>query len=414
MDFDVQVRDKVIEYVRDKYGTECVSKIITFGTLSARAVLRDVGRVLEVDLSKVDRFCKAVPKELHITLKKALEESAEFKEMYDNDPDLQRVYDIASRLEGLNRHRSTHACGVVIGNRAIKTFLPEVMINDKELKKKVRTSSYIGPELEELGLLKMDFLGLRNMSVIRDVVNMCPDIPNGGNVPLTDPYVFEDIGTGRTVGVFQLESGGMQNLMRKMFYDVSDRIAVVEKKYGMTGYGDRIRGAKDEETRNKYQNEMTSIGREMFERLIAAISLFRPGPMDYIPQYIEGMTNPETIHYDCPEMEHILKNTYGVMVYQEQVQQVCRDLAGYSLGRADIIRRAMSKKKKEVMDREKEIFKHGNDPDPAKRNPGEDYVPGCVHNGISEEAAGVIWDKMDAFSAYAFNKSHKLNCGLIQ
>lgn len=340
MDFDVQVRNKVIEYVRKKYGTECVSKIITFGTLSARAAIRDVGRVLSVDLSKVDRFSKAVPKELHITLKKALEQSSDFKAMYDGDPDLQRVYDIAVKLEGLNRHRSTHACGVVIGNRAIKTFLPEVMINDKELKKKVRTSSYVGPELEKLGLLKMDFLGLRNMSVIRDVVQMCPDIPRDGNIPLTDPYVFEDIGTGKTVGVFQLESGGMQNLMRKMFYDVSDRIAIVEKKYGLKGYGDKISGECDEETRSKYQNEMTMIGREMFERLIAAISLFRPGPMDYIPQYIEGMTKPETIHYDCPEIEPILKNTYGVMVYQEQVQQVCRDLAGYSLGRADLIRRA--------------------------------------------------------------------------
>ena len=318
-----------------------MSKIITFGTLSARTVLRDVGRVMEVDLMKVDRFAKAVPNEVHITLDKAMEKSAEFKSMAENDPELGRVLEIAKKLEGLNRHRSTHACGVVIGSQPIKTLLPEILITDKVTKTKSRSTSFTGPELESLGLLKMDFLGLRNMSVIRDVVAMCPDIPEGGAVPLNDPYVYKLIGTGKTAGIFQIESGGMQNLMRQMFSDVAERIAEVEAKYSVKGFGDRMVGGSEED-RVAANAEFSAIGNEMFERLIAAISLFRPGPMDSIPQYIEGMQDTSSIHYDTPELEPILKTTYGVLVYQEQVQQACRTLAGYSLGRADLIRRANS------------------------------------------------------------------------
>lgn len=340
-DFDVEVRDKVVAYCREKYGDECVSKIITFGTLSARTVLRDVGRVMEVELTKMDRFAKAVPNEVHITLDKAMEKSAEFKKMAESDPELQRVLEVAKKLEGLKRHRSTHACGVVIGSNAIKTFLPEIQIMDKDTKTKARTTSFSGPELEDLGLLKMDFLGLRNMSVIRDVVAAVPSISRDGSVPLDDPYVYRLIGTGHTTGIFQIESGGMQNLMRQMFSDVAGRVAEVETKYKVKGYLDRMVGGNDE-TRKAANEEFSAIGKEMFERLIAAISLFRPGPMDYIPQYLEGMKDPSSIHYDCPELEPILSRTYGVLVYQEQVQQTCRTLAGYSLGRADLIRRANS------------------------------------------------------------------------
>lgn len=406
IDFDVNVRDKVINYCRGKYGDDCVSKIITFGTLSARAVIRDVGRVLGADLVKCDRFSKAVPEAPKITLAMAMKNSGEFKKLYEEDPELQRIYKIAEKLEGLNRHRSQHACGIIISNDAIKKFVPEILLKDKNSKERLRTASFTGPELEDLGLLKMDFLGLRNMSVIRDVVQMVPELSRNGHVSMTDPYVYKMIGTGSTIGIFQVESGGMQNLMRQMFYDVASRILDIEKKYNITGYETRMKGNRNEEDRKNYHNEMTILGAEMFERLIAAISLFRPGPMDNIPQYVAGMRDPETIHYDCPQLKPILSKTYGVIVYQEQVQQICRELAGYSLGRADVIRRAMGKKKQKVMDKEKDIFLYGNSPDESKRKKDEAYVPGCLANGVDEAAALIIWEKMSEFAKYAFNKSH--------
>lgn len=408
VDFDVEVRDKVVQYCRDKYGDASVGKIITFGTLSARTALRDVGRVLDVDLQKVGRFAKAVPAVPKITLKKALAESKEFKTMYDSDPELKNVFDIAVKLEGLNRHRSVHACGVVISAEEVGHYVPEVLVTDKDTKEKVRVTSFTGPELESLGLLKMDFLGLRNMSVIKDVCQAVPTLPQDGAVPTDDPYVYKMISKGKTIGVFQVESSGMRKLMKEMFWDVSNRISEIETKYGCKGYADKAVGPT--KMLDAYNKDMKVLGKEMFERLIAAISLFRPGPMDYIPQYLEGMRNPKSIHYDCPALEPILSRTYGVICYQEQVQEICRTLAGYTLGRADIIRRAMGKKKQKVMDAEKEIFLHGN---ATTRKADEALVPGCVANGISEEVAQIVWDKMATFAKYAFNKSHSAGYAVI-
>ena len=353
VDFCFERRQEVIDYVRRKYGDDCVVQIVTFGTLAARGVIRDVGRVLDMPYAQVDTIAKMIPQELNITIDKALGMNPEFRKAYEEQDDIHRLIDLAKRLEGLPRHTSMHAAGVVISQKDVSEYVPLSRAQDGSI-----VTQFTMTTLEELGLLKMDFLGLRTLTVIQNAVKMVEKstgmLLDMQKIDYNDKKVLDSLGTGRTDGVFQLESAGMKSFMKEL----------------------------------KPQS---------LEDVIAGISLYRPGPMDFIPQYIRGKNRPDTIRYDCPQMEPILKPTYGCIVYQEQVMQIVRDLAGYTLGRSDLVRRAMSKKKASVMAKERQNFVYGN---------VEEGVPGCIANGISEEIANKIYDEMTDFAKYAFNKSH--------
>ena len=353
VDFCFERRQEVIDYVRRKYGDDCVVQIVTFGTLAARGVIRDVGRVLDMPYAQVDSIAKMIPQELNITIDKALNMNPELKKAYTEQDDVHYLINMARRLEGLPRHTSMHAAGVVISQKDVSEYVPLSRAQDGSI-----VTQFTMTTLEELGLLKMDFLGLRTLTVIQNAVKL---IQKDAGVTLdmqkidyNDKKVLDSLGTGRSDGVFQLESAGMKNFMKEL----------------------------------KPQN---------LEDIIAGISLYRPGPMDFIPQYIKGKNNPDSITYDCPQLEPILAPTYGCIVYQEQVMQIVRDLAGYTLGRSDLLRRAMSKKKGDVMQKERQNFVYGN-PDEG--------VPGCIANGIDEKTANKIYDEMIDFAKYAFNKSH--------
>ena len=353
VDFCFERRQEVIDYVRRKYGDDCVVQIVTFGTLAARGVIRDVGRVLDMPYAQVDTIAKMVPQEPNITIDKALGMNPEFRKAYEEQEDIHRLIDLAKRLEGLPRHTSMHAAGVVISQKDVSEYVPLSRAQDGSI-----VTQFTMTTLEELGLLKMDFLGLRTLTVIQNAVKMIEQstgvLLDMQKIDYNDKKVLDSLGTGRTDGVFQLESAGMKSFMKEL----------------------------------KPQS---------LEDVIAGISLYRPGPMDFIPQYIRGKNRPDTIRYDCPQMEPILKPTYGCIVYQEQVMQIVRELAGYTLGRSDLVRRAMSKKKASVMAKERQNFVYGN---------VEEGVPGCIANGISEEIANKIYDEMTDFAKYAFNKSH--------
>ena len=353
VDFCFERRQEVIDYVRRKYGDDCVVQIVTFGTLAARGVIRDVGRVLDMPYAQVGTIAKMIPQELNITIDKALGMNPEFRKAYEEQDDIHRLIDLAKRLEGLPRHTSMHAAGVVISQKDVSEYVPLSRAQDGSI-----VTQFTMTTLEELGLLKMDFLGLRTLTVIQNAVKMVEKstgmLLDMQKIDYNDKKVLDSLGTGRTDGVFQLESAGMKSFMKEL----------------------------------KPQS---------LEDVIAGISLYRPGPMDFIPQYIRGKNRPDTIRYDCPQMEPILKPTYGCIVYQEQVMQIVRDLAGYTLGRSDLVRRAMSKKKASVMAKERQNFVYGN---------VEEGVPGCIANGISEEIANKIYDEMTDFAKYAFNKSH--------
>ncbi len=353
IDFCVERRQEVIDYVSQKYGKDRVVQIVTFGTMAARGVIRDVGRVMDLPYAFVDTIAKQIPMEPGITIDKALEMNRELRELYEKDESVARLITMSKRLEGLPRHTSMHAAGVVISSEAVDEFVPLSRGSDGAV-----TTQFTMTTLEELGLLKMDFLGLRNLTVLQNAVRLIEG--NRGisldidNIDFDDKAVLDSLGTGRTEGVFQLESAGMKSFMKEL----------------------------------KPQN---------LEDIIAGISLYRPGPMDFIPAYIRGKNSPDSVTYDCPQLEPILAPTYGCIVYQEQVMQIVRDLAGYTLGRSDLVRRAMSKKKASVMERERKNFVYGNP---------EEGVPGCISNGISEAVANRIFDEMTDFAKYAFNKSH--------
>ena len=346
IDFCYERRQEVIDYVTRKYGADHVVQIVTFGTMSARMVIRDVGRVLDLPYAYVDSVAKAIPMELGITIAKAMKMNPELRAMYETDDSAKKLIDMAMRLEGLPRHTSVHAAGVVISPKPVDEFVPLSRASDGNI-----TTQYTMVTLEELGLLKMDFLGLRTLTVIQNAIHGAFDVHD---IDYNDKEVFDMISSGHTEGVFQLESAGMKNFMKEL------------KPHSM-------------------------------EDIIAGISLYRPGPMDFIPKYIEGKNNQDNIQYDCKELEPILAPTYGCIVYQEQVMQIVRDLAGYSYGRSDQVRRAMSKKKGEVMQKEKNYFIYGNE---------EIGVEGCIKRGIPEEVAIKIFDDMTDFAKYAFNKSH--------
>ena len=355
VDFCYEHRQDVIDYVSRKYGHDHVSQIITFGTMSARMVIRDVARVLDVPYADADSLAKMIPNELHITIKKALEQNKELAQKYETEETVKKVLDIAMGLEGMPRQASTHACGIVITKEPVDTYVP-LYVRDNQI-----STQYIMTTLEELGLLKMDFLGLRTLTVIQDTIDLVKQ--NKGidvefDKEMADPKVYKLWQEGKSCGIFQFESQGMTNFMKELKPDC-------------------------------------------LEDLIAGVSLYRPGPMDQIPRYIRGKQNPGHNEYTHPRLEPILNVTYGCMVYQEQVMQIVRDLAGYSLGRADLVRRAMGKKKLDVMAKEREVFIHGQ----VDEN-GNVEVPGCVRNGIDEKSANKIFDEMAEFAKYAFNKSH--------
>lgn len=352
VDFCYERRQEVIDYVVEKYGKDCVVQIVTFGTMAARAVIKDVGRVLDLPYAMVDNIAKMVPREIGITIDKAIQENPDLRNVYENDAQVHDLIDKSKRLEGLPRHASMHAAGVLISQKAVDEYVPVATGADGAV-----VAQFVMTTLEELGLLKMDFLGLRTLTVIQDAEKLArkknPEF-SIDNINYEDKNVYDMISTGKCEGIFQLESAGMKNFMKEL----------------------------------KPQS---------IEDLIAGISLYRPGPMDFIPQYIKGKNNPGDITYDCPMLEPILKPTYGCIVYQEQVMQIVRDLAGYSLGRSDLVRRAMSKKKTSVMEKERQNFIYGNP---------EENVPGCISNGIDEKTANKIYDDMIDFAKYAFNKSH--------
>ncbi len=352
VDFCYERRQEVIDYVVEKYGKDCVVQIVTFGTMAARAVIKDVGRVLDLPYAMVDNIAKMVPREIGITIDKAIQENPDLRNAYENDAQVHDLIDKSKRLEGLPRHASMHAAGVLISQKAVDEYVPVATGADGAV-----VAQFVMTTLEELGLLKMDFLGLRTLTVIQDAEKLArkknPEF-SIDNINYEDKNVYDMISTGKCEGIFQLESAGMKNFMKEL----------------------------------KPQS---------IEDLIAGISLYRPGPMDFIPQYIKGKNKPGDITYDCPMLEPILKPTYGCIVYQEQVMQIVRDLAGYSLGRSDLVRRAMSKKKTSVMEKERQNFIYGNP---------EENVPGCISNGIDEKTANKIYDDMIDFAKYAFNKSH--------
>ncbi len=362
VDFDYERRGQVIDYVRRRYGQDHVAQIITFGTMAARAVIRDVGRVMDMSYQETDRLAKLVPFELGMTLERALSLSTELRRIYEGDERVREVIDTAKKLEGMPRNASTHAAGVLITSEPVVNYVP-LQTNDD-----VVTTQFPMGTLEALGLLKMDFLGLRTLNVIMDSIALAVEAGaepfKSEDIPLDDPGVYKLISGGDTDGVFQLESAGMKQFL-------------------------------------------TNMRPENFEDVIAAISLYRPGPMESIPRYIQGKHDPSSVRYETPLLKPILDVTYGCMVYQEQVMQIVRDLAGYSYGRSDLVRRAMAKKKHDVMAREKEIFIHG------QVENGKVTVPGAVRNGVPEDVAEHIFDEMTAFASYAFNKSHAAAYALV-
>ena len=353
IDFCFERRQEVIDYVVRKYGKDRVVQIVTFGTMAARGVIRDVGRVLDFPYAQVDTIAKMIPNELNITIDKALKMNPELRNQYEGDEQIHYLIDMSKRLEGLPRHTSMHAAGVVISQKAVDEYVPLSRASDGSI-----TTQFTMTTLEELGLLKMDFLGLRTLTVIQNAVKLAQKSEgielDLSKIDYNDQAVLGMIGSGKCEGVFQLESTGMKNFMKEL-------------------------------------------KPKSLEDIIAGISLYRPGPMDFIPQYIKGKNAPDQITYDCPQLEPILEPTYGCIVYQEQVMQIVRDLAGYTLGRSDLVRRAMAKKKAAVMAKERENFVYGNE---------EEGVPGCIANGISEQVANKIYDEMTDFAKYAFNKSH--------
>lgn len=355
IDFCFERRQEVIDYVTKKYGKDKVVQIVTFGTMAARAVIRDVGRALDLPYAQVDTVAKMIPTEIGITIEKALKMNADLKDYYESEEEVKHLIDMSKRLEGLPRHTSMHAAGVVIGKESIDEYVPLSRSSDESI-----TTQFPMTTLEELGLLKMDFLGLRTLTVIQNAVHLVNKSRQPVNkidmkqIDYNDSKVYDLISSGKTEGVFQLESAGMKSFMKEL----------------------------------KPRN---------LEDIIAGIALYRPGPMDFIPKYIKGKDEAGKIVYECPQLEPILAPTYGCIVYQEQVMQIVRELAGYSFGRSDLVRRAMSKKKESVMVKERHSFVYGNE---------EEGVPGCIRNGIPEDVANRIYDEMMDFAKYAFNKSH--------
>ncbi|MBQ3422435.1 MAG: DNA polymerase III subunit alpha, partial [Romboutsia sp.] len=363
IDFCYERREEVIDYVKRKYGEDHVAQIITFGTMGAKAAIRDVGRVLDTPYNKVDKIAKEIPFALGMTIDKALDTNPNLRELYEQDRETREIIDISKQIEGMLRHASTHAAGVVISKNPVDEYVPLYKHQESI------TTQFTMTTLEELGLLKMDFLGLRTLTVIRDALDLIEKNHNRkidfSKTDYDDPKVYELLSSGNTAGVFQLESAGMKSFMKQLKPD-------------------------------------------NFEDIVAGISLYRPGPMDSIPTYIENKNNPQNVKYLHEKLKPIMEVTYGCLVYQEQVMQVVRDLGGYSYGRSDLVRRAMGKKKMDVMEEERRYFIHGKEDEN-----GNIEIPGCIRNGVPEDIADKIFDDMIDFAKYAFNKSHAAAYGVL-
>jgi len=363
IDFCYERREEVIDYVKRKYGEDHVAQIITFGTMGAKAAIRDVGRVLDTPYNKVDKIAKEIPFALGMTIDKALDTNPNLRELYEQDRETREIIDISKQIEGMLRHASTHAAGVVISKNPVDEYVPLYKHQESI------TTQFTMTTLEELGLLKMDFLGLRTLTVIRDALDLIEKNHNRkidfSKMDYDDPKVYELLSSGNTAGVFQLESAGMKSFMKQLKPD-------------------------------------------NFEDIVAGISLYRPGPMDSIPTYIENKNNPQNVKYLHEKLKPIMEVTYGCLVYQEQVMQVVRDLGGYSYGRSDLVRRAMGKKKMDVMEEERRYFIHGKEDEN-----GNIEIPGCIRNGVPEDIADKIFDDMIDFAKYAFNKSHAAAYGVL-
>lgn len=388
-DIEFSGRSKVIQYMIHKYGAENVCRIVTFGTMAAKQAVRDVGRCLGLPAWYSTKLAGMIPKAPGMTIKAALDMAPDFKLAYDSDHDARTIIDIAMRLEGSKRHASQHACGLALAPSPVSDFLPTSMEKDTESGERALASQVVMTEVEELSLIKMDLLGLKNMGVIHEVIDRVleeygkdavlkkigstHDEVRYQDIPLNDRAMYQMLAKGLTGGVFQLESEGMTKIVQQMLSDVD---SLPESRMD-----------------------------ECFERLVAAVALYRPGPMEYIPNYIAGMKDSHNVQYLTPELESILKPTYGVIVFQEQVMQIVQKLAGYSLGRADLVRKAMGKKKQAIMDAERKVFIYGN-LDAYNAGKDENYAPGCINNGIPEFVAEKIWDQMADFAKYAFNRSH--------
>lgn len=389
-DFSKYGRSLVIEYIKKKYGAECVSKIIDITRLCAKVVIKDVCRVLDCPYSLGDEISKMIPEIPNITLDAAMEQNPQLLSRYKSDPKVKRIWDYAKRLEGLPRGVSVHACGILIAPSEVSDYMPQELATDRETGEKSWVTQYPGPQCEEMGLLKMDFLGLRTLDAIDETINTInaemKQAPGWKpltfeNIPINDAKSYQLLKRKHTGGVFQMESDGMKSLLNKMYYDVK-------------------------------ADDPPEKGNEYFERLIATVALYRPGPMDEIPQFLESMTTGK-IKYDTPKLKVILQNTYGVLVYQEQAMMAVRELAGFSKGQSDIIRKGMAKKKKAILDEYGEYFLHGSQTHDATHPKKPLNIAGCTANGISEDVAKTIWDKMEKFGAYAFNKSHACAYALL-
>ena len=392
--FEHERREEVIQYVKRKYGKEYVSRIITFGRLQGRTSILDMARIYEYPVSFGRNINKLIPLKPGMTIKRALEEVIELKTLYENDIDVKKTLDRAMRVEGLPRNVSIHACGVIISPQPIINDMPQIYITDDNGNVEDVTQ-YTMTECEETGALKMDFLGLKTMGILREAMDEYNRIYKKDmkieDIPLDDPKVYEHIANGNTIGVFQLESKAMTSFMKQLFQDVHGKMTTI------------LQMSMSNEGRN---HALRELGEQLFERTIAGISLYRPGPMDEIPKYIDYMMNTEHIVYDTPLLEPILKTTYGIIVYQEEVMQIVRELAGFSRGQADTIRKAMSKKKEEILEEYESYFIRGSGDKIDLKTKQPLNIKGCIQNGISEEAAIRIWNKMKDFAKYAFNKSH--------
>lgn len=400
VDFEFELREQVIDYTKQKYGAECVSRIITFGTMAAKGAVLDMARVLEYPVSLARKINELIPNAPKMTIKKAMLENVELANLYNTDEDVKTIIDLALKVEGLIKNTSCHACGVIIAPDDITKFCPQTFAYDEETKTYERTTQFTMGECEEIGLLKMDFLGLRTESVIKEAIT---DIHayygvelnsyDNNDIPLNDVKVYQNLlAKGDTAGVFQIEGVGITNIIKQLYEDINEKVKAIESNPLLTDEGKEL--AK------------TELGDQCFERLIAGISLYRPGPMDEIPRYVRGIQDERTISYDTPELEPILKNTYGVLVYQEQVMLTVRALAGFTAGQADNIRKGMGKKKQEILDEYKPYFIYGSG-NAIDSHTNQPYnIKGCVANGIDEVVAETIWGKMESFAKYAFNKSH--------
>lgn len=409
MDFEDSKRSLVIDHIRELYGADRVSNIITFGTMATRRVILDVCKAYDKSYL-ASKITSQIPDDAK-NLKSAMTINPDLQALYDTDYEVRKLMDIAFVLEGNIRNLSTHACGVVIAPSDVSDYLPTCRVGNEKAGYTYSTQ-FTMTEVEEMGLLKMDFLGLKTMGVIGDSVKsiklsadpQAQGINHYLDIPVNDPYVYKEIAKGTSFAVFQIESSGMRSFMKQLYQDVAGTIAKIEDKYNLSGFGNTICGSGSDY--EGYQKEMEQFGDECFNRMIAGVAMYRPGPMDFIPDYVQGMLNPDSIVYDCPELESILAGTYGVICYQEQVMQIVQTLAGFSQGDSDVIRKAMGKKKEDILVENREYFIYGSGDKVDSHSGNKMNIKGCIANGISEEIAVKIWDKMKDFAKYAFNKSH--------